>query len=52
MKNESRDRIPDDALLTMMRRAFDGRARGAADLLAGMRLADFLEREAADDREE
>lgn len=47
-KNDFRDSIGDDTLLRLMRRAFDGRAHGAAELLADMTPPELLGREDRD----
>ena len=40
-KNETEDRVGDDALLQYMKRAFDGPCRGSIDLLTGTVLPDM-----------
>lgn len=51
-KNEFQERLSDDRLLRLLRRAFDERAHGAAEYLAGLSPAELLaKREEPDDRE-
>ena len=40
-KNETEDRVGDAALLTYMKRAFDGQCRGSLELLAGTALPEM-----------
>ena len=40
-KNETEDRVGDDALLRYMKRAFDGPCRGSLELLTGTALPDM-----------
>ena len=40
-KNETEDRVGDTALLTYMKRAFDGQCRGSLELLAGTALPEM-----------
>ena len=52
-KNEFKDRMSDESLLKLLRRAFDDRAHGAAELLAGLTPLELLGRkEPTDDQEE
>ena len=46
-KNETRDRLTDDELIELMVRAFNGRAQGSAEYLAGL-TAEALARIAGD----
>jgi len=51
-KNEFQERLSDDGLLRLLRRAFDERAHGAAEYLAGLSPVELLaKREEPDDRE-
>ena len=59
LKSETHDRLTDGELIDAMARVFDGRAHGAAQVLADMTEGDWLqeacerveEREAADDKD-
>ncbi len=40
-KNESQDRIPDDELISFMKRSFDGRCQGSLEYLSGTTLEEL-----------
>lgn len=51
-KTESRDRWTDEELLALLRRAYDGKAGGAAEYLAGMTAEELCGEAAEEDSDE